>query len=137
MLCSKSLYSFTAERVVLFWKFHFFSRSSNGSFLNNAQPRDKNDSLGHYLTVFFFTALLGLFYCPLLIFHLTNPAIERIVVVAAAPGLLAPESSFLDSKGLILFLRKFFLECRQTGHGSSDCQLPHKAEKAGEGAGED
>lgn len=110
MLCSKSLYSFTAERVVLFCKFHFFSRSSNGSFLNNAQPRDKNDSLGHYLTGFSFTALLGLFYCPLLIFHLTNPAIERIVVVAAAPGLLAPESSFLDSKGAHSFFSGSFCQ---------------------------
>lgn len=69
MLCSKSLYSFTAERVVLFCKFHFFSRSSNGSFLNNAQPRDKNDSLGHYLTGFFYrftgTILLSTLDIPL------------------------------------------------------------------------
>lgn len=35
------------------------------------------------------------------------------------------------------FSGSFFQECCQTGHGCSDCQLPHKAEKAGEGAGED
>lgn len=68
MLCSKSLYSFTAERVVLFFKFHFFSRRCNGSFLNNAQLHDKNDSLGHYLTGFYRftgTILLSTLYSSL------------------------------------------------------------------------